>query len=169
LDLIVLDDLERLRVVGMDGKYLWTSPEKFGGTTNFYDTKKKSDMVYYRGGLPADWRVYIPGRIVTKDLEGHGLHEVIVNKNSSSGTRLLDKVRNFSKGEVYGLAWDENALATNWKTREINGYISDFQVKDADNDGEEELVLAVVLPPEEGVEGVFSKKVRSNILFFKLF
>ncbi len=169
LDLIVLDDLERLRVVGMDGKYQWTSPEKFGGTTNFYDTKKKSDMAYYRGGLPPDWRVYITGRIVTKDLEGHGLQEVIVNKNSSSGTRLLDKVRNFSKGEVYGLAWDENALATNWKTREINGYISDFQVKDADNDGEEELVLAVVLPPEEGIEGAFSKKVRSNILFFKLF
>jgi hypothetical protein len=102
-------------------------------------------------------------------LDGHGLCEVIINKNSTSGTRLFDRVRNFDRGEVYGLAWDENTFATNWKTREISGYISDFQVKDADNDGEEELVLAVVVPPEPGLEGVFSKKARSNILFFKLF
>jgi TolB-like protein len=168
LDLIVLDNLERLRIVAPDGKYLWSSKDNFGGTTNSYDTAKKKDLGYAYANSPP-WRVYIPGRIVTKDLDGHGLYEVIVNKNSSSGTRLLDKIRNFDKGEVYGLAWDEDTLATNWKTREVSGYISDFQVKDADNDGEEDLVLAVVLPPEPGLEGAFSKKARSNILFFKLF
>jgi hypothetical protein len=168
LDLIVLDDLERLRIVAPNGKYLWSSKDNFGGTNNSYDTPKKRDIAY-RYGTGPDWRVYIPGRIVTKDLDGHGLYEVIVNKNSSSGTRLFDRVRSFDKGEVYGLAWDEDTLATNWKTREVGGYISDFQVKDADNDGDEELVLAVVLPPESGLEGVFSKKSRSNILFFKLF
>jgi TolB-like protein len=167
LDLIVLDNLERLRIVGPDGKYLWTSPDTFGGTNNSYDTTKKKDL-----GIPytaPPWRVYIPGRIITKDLDGQGLYEVIINKNSSSGTRLFDRVRKFDKGEIYGLAWDESTLVTNWKTREINGYISDFQVKDVDNDGEEELVLAVVLPPEGALEGAFSGKARSNILFFKLF
>ena len=167
LDLIVLDSLERLRIVASDGKYLWSSKDNFGGTTNSYDTKKKIDLGYRFGTSPPH-RVYIPGRIVTKDLDGHGLYEVIINKNSTSGTRLFDKVRSFDKGEIYGLAWNEDTLATNWKTREVNGYISDFQLKDADNDGEEELVLAVILP-EEGVEGVFTKKVRSNILFFKMF
>ena len=70
---------------------------------------------------------------------------------------------------IYNLIWDDTTLTPNWKTREINGYISDFQVKDVDNDGEEELVIAVVLPPEEGAEGIFSKKSRSNIHFFKIF
>jgi hypothetical protein len=39
-----------------------------------------------------------------------------------------------------------------------------------DNDGHEELVVAVVAPStEEGVSGLLSQKSRSNILFFKLF
>jgi len=167
-DFIVLDDLERLRIVAPNGKYLWSSGDNFGGTNNFYDTWKKKDIVY-RSGTAPPWRVYIPGRIVTKDLDGDGFYEVIINQNSSSGTRLFDRVRNFNKGVIYNLAWDDTTLTPNWKTREINGYISDFQVKDVDNDGEEELVIAVVLPPEEGVEGIFSKKVRSNIHFFKIF
>ena len=94
---------------------------------------------------------------------------MIINKNHTSGTRLFDRARSFDKGEIYGLVWDGDNLVTDWKTREISGYITDFQVKDADNDGEEELVLAVVLPPEPGLEGALSKKSRSNILFFKLF
>jgi hypothetical protein len=70
---------------------------------------------------------------------------------------------------IYNLVWDETSLVTSWKTLEINGYITDYQVKDVDNDGEEELVIAVVLPPEEGVSGILSKKSRSNIHFFKIF
>ncbi len=169
LDLIMVDDrLERLRIVAPDGKYLWTSKDNFGGTTNFYDTTKKKDMVYSYANSPP-WRVYIPGRIITKELDGQGLYEVIVNKNGTSGTRLFEKVRSFDRGEIYGLAWEENTLETIWKTRELNGYIADFQVKDADNDGEEDLVVAIILPAESALEGAFSKKARSNILFFKLF
>ena len=168
-DFIVLDDLERLRIVDQaNGKHLWSSGDNFGGTTNFYDTWKKKDLAFRFGTAPA-WRVYIPGRIVTKDLDGDGFYEVIINQNSSSGTRLFDRVRKFDKGAIYNLVWDDTTLTPNWKTREINGYISDFQVKDVDNDGEEELVIAVVLPPEEGAEGIFSKKSRSNIYFFKIF
>ena len=55
------------------------------------------------------------------------------------------------------------------KTRELDGYIADFQVKDADNDGEEELVVAVVAPSQAGDKGAFDKKPTSSILFFKLF
>jgi TolB-like protein len=166
-ELIVLDDLERLRIVDPNGKYLWSSQDNFGGTTNFYETLKKKDEGIKWTAPP--WRVYIPGRIVTKDLDGDGFYEVIINQNITSGTRLFDKVRKFNNGMIYDLVWDETTLIPNWKTREIKGYISDFQVKDVDNDGDEELVVAVVLPPEEGAEGIFSKKSRSNIQFFKLF
>jgi hypothetical protein len=30
----------------------------------------------------------------------------------------------------------------NWKTRKINGYVADYQFKDIDNDGQNEIVLA---------------------------
>jgi TolB-like protein len=168
LDLITLDDLEHLRVVGPDGKKVWGGRESYGASNNFYDTTKKKEMAYRPGAAPP-WRVFIPGRIVIKDLDRDGIPGVIVNKNMTSTTRMFDRIRSFDKGEIYNLVWDENTLVTSWKTREINGYITDFQVKDADNDGEEELVVAII-PREEGIiEGIFSKKTRSNILFFKLF
>jgi TolB-like protein len=165
LNLIMLEDSERLRMVAPDGKDVWSSRQKYGGTINFYDTRKKFDMTYRFGasGAPA-WRVYIPGRIVIKDLDGDGLHEVVINKNISSGMRVFDRVRSFDSGEIYDLAWEENTLTTNWKTKEIEGYISDFQIKDVDNDGEEELVVAVI-----DLGGVTTRKGTSKILFYKLF
>jgi hypothetical protein len=161
-DVIVLDDLERLRIVAPNGKNLWSSRDNFGGTNNFYDTYKKKDPGYM--GAAPSWRVFILGRIITKDLYGDGSYEVIINKNLTSGTRLFDRARSFDKGEICGLVWDGDNLITNWKTREISGYITDFQVKDADNDGEEDLVISII---NEG--SITGKKATSNILFFKLF
>ncbi len=163
LDLIMLDKLDRLRIVSTDGKYLWSSQDNFGGTTNSYDTKKKRDEGVH-GDAPA-WRVYIPGRIVAKDLDRYGLYQVIINKNISPGSRLLDKARKFDKGEVYSLFWDGDNLAPNWKTQVIKGYIADFQVKDAENNGEEELVVATTNPPAS----LTDRKITSNIYFFKLY
>ncbi|MEW6376649.1 MAG: hypothetical protein AB1502_12770, partial [Thermodesulfobacteriota bacterium] len=103
-----------------------------------------------------------------RDLDGDGIPEVIINRNEFSTGTLFKRVRVFETGEIYNLVWEENSLTTNWKTREIKGYIADYQVKDADNDGNEELVVAVI-PPEEEITGHLSSKYRSNILFFKIF
>jgi hypothetical protein len=64
------------------------------------------------------------------------------------------------------LIWEEDNLVPQWKTKEIKGYISDYQLKDADNDGEEELVAAVVNYTGSSLLG---SKGTSNILFYKLF
>jgi len=161
-DMIKLEDSERIRISSPDGKFEWRSRERFGGTNISYDTKKKADPVYRGSEAPA-WRVYIPARILIKDLDGDGIREIIINKNYSP-TRMFERVRNFDLGEIYSLVWEDGSLTTQWKTREINGYIVDFQIKDADNDGNEDLVVAVVNP-----EGVADRKGTSNILFFKLF
>jgi TolB-like protein len=162
-DLIVLDDSEWLRIVAPDGKNLWSSKERYGGVTNFYDTEKKKD--YDRDRLnPPPWRVYIPGRILIRDLDGDGLNEVIINRNDTSGTRLFDRIRMFDIGEIYDLVWQDGTLTTNWKTKKIDGYISDFQVKDVDNDGEAELVVSVV-----DLGGITTRKGTSKIYFYKLF
>jgi hypothetical protein len=86
-------------------------------------------------------------------------------------TRLFEKARSFENGEIHCLIWDEFELVTDWKTRALKDYIADFQVKDVDNDGNEDLVVAVVGSEvaEEGVSGLLSKKTISNIFFFKLF
>ena len=161
-DAVILEDSERLALLSMDGKSSWRSRVRYGGTSNFYDTKKSKEPGFKASEAP-DLRVYIPGRVITRDLDGDGIKEVILNRNERS-TRLLDRVRNYESGEIYSLIWQEGYLDTHWKTREINGYISDFQVKDVDNDGDEELVVAVV-----DLGSITDRKGTSNILFFKLF
>ncbi len=163
-DAIMLDDMGRLRINSPDGKFSWRSRELFGGTKNFYETKKKTDPVFsYKDKDAVFWRVYIPGKILIRDLDGDGINELIINRNFGS-LGLLEKAKTYETGEIYNLVWDGSLLTTNWKTREINGYISDFQVRDVDNDGEEELVAAVV-----DFGGITDRKGTSNILFFKLF
>ncbi len=168
LDLIKLDDSGQLSMIGLDkkdNKSSWSSGEKYGGTDNFYENKaKKSLWLSSRLTAAANWRIYIPGRVIIKDLDGDGVNEIIVNKNMSSTSEWFDKVRRFEKGEIYNLVWEDGSLITNWKTKEINGYISDFQIKDIDNDGEEELVVSAIDPGE-----ILDRKGTSNILFFKLY
>lgn len=162
-DIIQIDEFDYLKILSQDGKFIWKSKENFGGTTNFYETLKKKEEVY-RGDAPP-WRVYIPGRIIINDLDGDGVNEIIINRNHLSGIKLFQKLKLFESGEIYNLIWDETGLTTNWKTRELNGYISDYQVKDASNSGQNELVVALVETPRSGM----MEKGRSKILFFKLF
>ena len=166
-ELIILDRFDRLNIVSDDGKGGWRSSDHFGGSNNFYDTRKKKDEAYRPQEAPS-WRVFIPGRILVRDLDGDGVPEVVVNKNEFASGTMFDRIKAFEKGEVCNLVWDENRLATNWKTKEIVGYIADYQVRELGTRGEPELVVAVVLI-SEGVSGAFSRKTESSLYFFKLF
>ena len=161
LDTLIIDDFSKLRILGSKGNYVWSSSDHFGGTDNFYETKKKKIEAYNPADSPA-FRVYIPGRILVRDLDGDGTNELIINKNTSN-TAAFERAKTFEKGEVFDMVWDENAFVKNWQTREISGYIADYQVRDVDNDGRDELVVAVVNP-----SAAFERKRTSNILFFKL-
>jgi hypothetical protein len=166
-EIILIDELNRLNLLSEDGKTVWRGRDRFGGTNNYYDTKRKI-VPGFRQEEFQPWRVYIPGRILTKDLDGDGLPEVIVSKNDFGSGLAFERVRIIEKAEIHDLAWEDDYLATNWKTKEIRGYIADYQVKDVDNDGEDELVVAAIAP-EEGAATLFSKNSKSNIYFFKLF
>jgi len=163
---ILFDQTEHLIVLSPDGKRLWKSSDRYGGTSNFYDTNKKKPEAFRPQEAPP-FRVYIPGRILVRDLDGDGLPEIIVNKNEFTSGTFFERVRSYEKGAIQNLIWEENGLMTNWKTIEIKGYIADYQIKDAQNSGEDQLVVAIVGSEQEG-STIFSKDT-SNILFFKLF
>jgi TolB-like protein len=167
-EILAFDRTNRLNIITGDGKTVWRGRDQFGGTNNFYDTKKKKEDAYRPQDSPA-WRVFIPGRILVRDLTGDGVPQVIVNKNDFTLGSMFDRLKAYDKGEIHSLVWDESALTTNWKTREIKGYIADYQVKDVENTGNDELVVAVISPDDEGISGALSRQHTSYVLFFKLF
>jgi len=175
-EIITIDNFNCLNISSEDGKNHWKSKDRFGGTNNFYETLRTTDIAFRPGGAdrPGDAPtslVSIPGRILVKDLFGDGIPQIIINKNEFLTGQLSERVKIYQKAQMQGLTWAEDDLATDWKTLEIKGYIADFQFKDVANDGNEELVVAVVAPTEmdEGITGLFYSKPRSNIYFFKLY
>ena len=161
VDIVVLNDMDRLTLIGSDGKAVYTTRDHFGGSEIYYDTTKKVDTTYRPQDRRAE-RIRVPGRVLVRDLDKDGIDEVIINRNEAS-LGALERSRSFEKGEIVDLVWEQGNLAQSWTTQQMTGYITDYQIKDVDNDGEEELVVALVLP----VEG-FTGKPNSVILFFKL-
>lgn len=132
--------LSRLNVFGGSNELLFKSDEVFGGSNIFVETEKINKSL--QDELQ---RTYINLRILTYDLNKDGKKELILVKNLSSVGRILKNVKLFTSSEVYNLEWDGLGLLENWKTRKINGYVADYAFKDIDNDGENEIVLALVL------------------------
>jgi len=84
-------------------------------------------------------------RIMTYDLNKDGKKEVILVKNLSSTGRVLKNAPLYTGAEVYAFEWDGLGLSELWRSRKINGYAADFTIKDIDNDGQDEIVIALVL------------------------
>lgn len=151
--------LAEVLTFGGSNEFLWKSEEYFGGSN--ISIEPIGDMGAGRGADQPQRR-YINLRILPYDTNKDGKHEFIVVKNHSSAGRLLTNVRLFSSAEVFNLEWDGMGMVENWRTKKINGYIADFQFKDIDNDGENEIVLALVL-----TGGGFSRG-RSVIIAYEL-
>jgi TolB-like protein len=162
IDIVVLNESDRLTLVGSDGKAVYTTRDHFGGSEIFYDTMKKRDINYRPSDRRAE-RVFVQGRVLVRDLDKDGVDEVIINRNDAF-LGAMERSRSFEKGQIVNLVWDQGNLAQSWTSPQLAGYISDYQIKDVENDGEEELVVALVLPTEG-----FTGKPNSVILFYKLF
>ena len=130
--------LARLQTFGGSDERIWKSDDVYGGSnTAVENTELKIDA--------EDKYTYINLRILTFDTNKDGKKEVIIVKNLSSSGRIFKNIKLFTSSEVYNLEWDGLGLVENWKTRKINGYVADYQFKDIDNDGQNEIVLALIL------------------------
>lgn len=132
--------LTKVNAFGGSPEYLYRSDEVFGGTNNGFDLSGRqiSDNVVKKN-------YYINLRTFSFDTNKDGKKELIIVKNLSSSGRMFQNVKSFSSAEIYDLEWDGVGFVENWRTRKINGYVCDYQFKDIDNDGQKEVVLALVL------------------------
>lgn len=129
LEVVAISQGDRLMVLTQSGKELWSSDDYFGGTTRFIGGQSFDELNKdLEHGRNEGARLYIPARIVIRDMNNDGLPDVIVNKNLSSASRILSRVRSYPNGEIHALTWNGISLTELWRTRKIDGYIADYQL-----------------------------------------
>lgn len=118
-----------LKVVSASGETLWESAGYFGGSEDSFDLREK---------LRDDDQIpnYMPPRMVL--MPGN---EIVIAQND--GQRMVQRFRRFKRSRVLSLAWNGFSLTENWQTASQQGYLGDFTLADADNDGSAELVMAI--------------------------
>ena len=120
-------------------EYIYKSDEVFGGSNSFVEA--------YGEDMPGNdytfYYTYMNSRILTYDTNKDGKRELIVVKNLTT-SRILKNTKIFTSSEFYNLEWDSMSLLENWRTRKMGGYVADYQIKDIDNDGENEIVMVIV-------------------------
>jgi hypothetical protein len=147
-----------IQILGIpSGNVKWSGSEKYGG-----------NMLAFSMALTEPGQMhnpkYFPMRILVADLDGDGKSEVIAAKNYEVAGGRLEQFRNYTDAHIESFSWDGLGLASNWKTRKISGRISDFTIADFDNDGEDEMVAAVV--SKEG--SIIGTEPKSAVIAYDL-
>jgi hypothetical protein len=142
---------DRLEILQSDGMKLWESEEHFGGSETYLE---RTDVV--TGGDVTRY-LFRQARIE----RGEGA-EILVPVNE--GSRLFPRSREFSKSRLKAMVWNGFDLAEAWSTKPQFGYLADFRLADADNDGQKEVVMAV------GFSGKlkFLSQKRSSLVVYEL-
>jgi hypothetical protein len=157
-EVITIDRNGALHILDHTGEELYKSSDTYGGTLNYIitnpDARSEKDQEFF----------YLPARMVIADLDRNGKTEVIVNQNQSATGGWAERLRVFSDGKMVSLSWTGLALDPNWESRKLSGCVSDFQIKDLDNDGNPDLVVALL---QERGASVF-KDAKSLVVSYRL-
>lgn len=154
-------NISRIDVMFGGKELLWKTSENFGGSNNYLDLSNTLSQ----SRSSEDTGIYINLRILTYDTNKDGKKEIIIVKNTSPTGGYFSRIKYFTSSEIYNMEWDGLSLMENWRTRKINGYVADYQLKDIDNDGENEVVLLVVVsvgPLSKGKCALVSYKLTAQ-------
>lgn len=162
--IIALDNLDYLRVFeptvksidkiltfGGSKEMIWKSDEAFGGSNNFFDLPSDAQISKNIAATEEKARPYVNIRLLAYDINKNGKKDLLVVKNISTVGRLFQNMKIFSSSEIYDLEWNGLGFAENWRTKKIQGYVADYQIKDIDNDGKLDVVLSLVLSYDMGI------------------
>ena len=62
---------------------------------------------------------------------------------SDATGRTFERFRLFKNGQIECLEWNTLGFDLKWRTQQVGGYISDYNIGDLNNDGRDELVFSV--------------------------
>lgn len=150
---VAIDNLDYIRVIEETDKPLenlirfftvkemiWKSEEQYGGSANTFENMQRIlSTNEVKPQLP-----YVNIRMLMYDLYKEGKKDLLVVNNHSSSTRVFRELKYFTSSTIHDLEWSNlGGFSEVWKTKKINGYITDMQIRDIDGDGKPELVLAL--------------------------
>ncbi|MDO8942272.1 MAG: hypothetical protein Q7U75_03765, partial [Desulfobacterales bacterium] len=132
------DSSDRIRVFNEAGKEEWKSAERYGGST-----------LHTLGNIDDQGQterpIYLPMRLMALKPDKDGKSQVLAIRNFDIADRKAEVFRVFNEAQIIGFGWDGLGLVSEWRTRKMTGCIRDFALGDFDNDGELEMVCALVL------------------------
>ena len=137
-EMMVIDKVEKLLVYDDVLNLLWVSSANYGGSKRFFGPpKSQKDQTGYNAYNESEdamrTMVFIPGRLVTRDITGDGLPEVVVSSNEVGYSKYAENIRSYDGGSVACLSWRGAGLLELWRTNRIEGYVADYAF---DRDGE---------------------------------
>jgi len=148
---------DHIQVIDSTGNTVWDSPDRYGGSMMYFDAPWDD-----RGQV--ENKQYFPMRLVVWQNPAKKESEVIAVKNHDFSGRKLE-FRKFTKTHIEAFTWNGIDLAPSWKSRQMGGYITDFAVGDFDNDGQDELVAALVI---KAGQVAFFTEPKSTIIALQL-
>ncbi|MFW5908656.1 MAG: hypothetical protein ACOCR8_03355 [Desulfosalsimonas sp.] len=156
---IAFDDRDHLMLAGEQGRTIWKSNRKYGGTSLFLEGPTQG-----KGEMPK--RFYLPGRIIvsTMDTKRSVPDRIFLFNNSDLSPVSLKRVRVYKTGEILGMRWDGAGLMEQWKTRKYDGHFRDICLADLTGDGSTELAALLT---EKQSWTPFSES-RSRVLVFPI-
>ena len=149
---------DHIRVFDSSGNVMWEGSDRLGGSM-LYTVKREQDREE-----KIEDKMYLPMRLLVWKNTNKNESEVIT-VNNHDATNYKTEYRYLNKTHIESLSWDGVGLGPNWKTRRISGYIQDITIGDFDNDGQDELVAALVM--KEG-KVILLGEPKSTIIAYEL-
>ena len=159
LDTAVLRDSGELLLVDSDGDIGLEDGGDYGGSYRYVADTKHDTAQNPEGTL-----TFLSPRLIMHDIDSDGKKELVLCRNDTKTGGLFDRVRLFNQGRVLFLERTVEGLEVKTQTGRLAKCVTDYQVKDADNDGRPELVVAVTQPKAISI----ADKGRGRIMVYEL-
>lgn len=130
----------RMRIYNAAGTLLWTSTDIHGASNNFFGTLSSTAKI----GRESDPEtIFIKTRIVTQDIDGDGINEVLVGRNRLETIPFMPNLRYFDGSSMAAHKWENGQMVPLWETRKTPGYIVNYQLSPSQEDARHfQLILA---------------------------
>lgn len=158
-EFLSINQHHRLVLINDAGSNEWESTEKYGKSNNYWFTGAQGADDSYRE------REYFNPRIKFHPVGEDQKKKVFLITNNELGGGAIGRIKRFKEGRVEIMSWNGIALAPVFQTAPLQGWVSDFNIADIDNDGIEEMVISVVTRSKIAI---LADDKTSNIISYKL-